>query len=297
MTFASLRERLLLNEDLNFLLTNRVPRHALTRFMGWYSRIRSPWLTRLSVAVWGWFTPLDFSDAQTQRFDSLHACFTRQLKPGARPFDPAPEMVCSPSDGIVGACGAIEGTQVWQAKGFPYTLADLLGSDALAQRHARGTYVTLRLTSAMYHRFHAPADLSVERLTYLSGDTWNVNPIALKRVERLFCKNERAVIETHITHPRTGQAVPLTLVPVAAILVASIRLHALDVCRLLRDWGRGRQRQPVPLHHPHARGDEMGWFEHGSTIIVLVPPGLALAEGVATGQVIRAGQPLLRWVA
>lgn len=290
MTFATLRERLLLNEDLNFLLTNRVPRHALTRFMGWYSRIRSPWLTRLSIAVWRWFTPLDFSDAQSQHFDSLQACFTRALKDGARTFDPDPTVVCSPCDGIVGACGAIEGTQVWQAKGFPYTLNELLGSDELAQRHAQGTFVTLRLTSAMYHRFHAPADLTVERLTYLSGDTWNVNPIALKRVERLFCRNERAVIETRLDQLQT----PLTLVPVAAILVASIRLHALDVRTLLRDWGQGRVRQAVPLHHRHTQGQEMGWFEHGSTLIVLVPPGFELADGIEQGRQLKAGVPLLR---
>ncbi len=287
MTFASLRERLLLNEDLNFLLTNRVPRHALTRFMGWYSRIRSPWLTRLSVAVWGWFTPLDFSDAQMQRFDSLHACFTRQLKPGARPFDPAPEVVCSPSDGIVGACGAIEGTQVWQAKGFPYTLADLLGSDALAQRHAQGTYVTLRLTSAMYHRFHAPADLSVERLTYLSGDTWNVNPIALKRVERLFCKNERAAI--HLRLDRGGQ--PLALVPVAAVLVASLRLKFMDL--LLHTRYRGPDELPCSAHV--SKGQDLGWFQHGSTIIVFAPRGFALAEGIAVGTRVKMGQALMRW--
>jgi len=286
MGLATLRDRLLLNEDLNFLLTNRIPRHAATRFVGWYSRIRSPWLTRLTLVVWRWFTPLDLSDAQTTRFDSLQACFTRALKPGARVFDPDATVVCSPSDGIVGACGRIEGTQVFQAKGFPYALADLLGSEELARQHAQGTYVTLRLTSAMYHRFHAPADLMVQRVRYLSGDTWNVNPIALKRVERLFCKNERAVIETRLQ----GNHDRLTLVPVAAILVASIRLHALDVVRHIRELGR----QPVDVDHAHPRGEEMGWFEHGSTIIVLAPPGFELAPGVGTGVELRAGQPLLR---
>lgn len=291
MQTASWRERLLLNEDLNFLLTNRVPRHALTRFMGWYSRIRSPWLARLSIAIWRWFTPLDFSDAQTTQFDSLHACFTRRLKPGARRFDGDSRVVCSPSDGIVGACGRIEGTRVFQAKGLPYTLADLLGSDELAEHHADGVYVTLRLTSAMYHRFHAPADLVVRRVTYHSGETWNVNPIALARIERLFCRNERAVIETHLP----GLGTTLTLVPVAAILVASIRLHALDTPDLLRSWAARRTNATAELDHAHARGDEMGWFEHGSTIIALAPRGFSLCEGVSGGQVLRAGQPLLRW--
>ena len=94
----------------------------------------------------------------------------------------------------------------------------------LVAAHRDGRYVTLRLTSSMYHRFHAPHDCRVEQVTYISGDTWNVNPIALKRIERLFCKNERAV------HPddACGDGQSVTLVAVAAILVASIRLHCLD---------------------------------------------------------------------
>jgi phosphatidylserine decarboxylase len=282
----SLRERLLLQEDLNFLLTNRVPRIALTRWVGWFSKIRSPWLTRMSIAVWRWFTPLDLSEAQEQRFDSLHDCFTRSLKPGARPFDTGDDVVCSPSDGIVGACGDIQGTQVLQAKGFPYTLQSLLGTDELAQRYANGRYITLRLTSSMYHRFHAPANLAVDRVTYISGDTWNVNPIALKRVEQLFCKNERAVIETRLSHDQT----PMALVPVAAILVASIRLHFVNVLLHLRYKGPN----VIPCTATARKGDELGWFEHGSTIIVLVPSHLSLAEGIATGAQVKAGQALLR---
>ena len=195
MTIRQAIARLVANEDLNFLLTNRLPRHAVTRFMGWYSRIDSPLLTRLSIAVWRLFTELDLSEAAENRYRSLHACFTRALKPGMRPIDPDPAVICSPSDAIVGTCGPVLGTEVIQAKGFPYQVADLLGSEELAERYRDGSYVTLRLTSAMYHRFHAPDDCVVDRVTYFSGDTWNVNPVALKRVERLFCKNERAVIE------------------------------------------------------------------------------------------------------
>ncbi|NIC40100.1 archaetidylserine decarboxylase [Aquabacterium sp. A08] len=288
MNTPSWRDRLLLQEDLNFLLTNRIPRLALTRLMGRYSRIRSRWLTRLSIAVWRWFTDLDLSESAQQEFDSLHACFTRALRPGARPFVPDPTLLASPCDAIVGECGPVQGQQVWQAKGFPYTLADLMGSAELAARHADGQFVTLRLTSSMYHRFHAPHDLAVERVTYISGDTWNVNPIALRRVERLFCKNERAVIETRLA----ADGSRLTLVPVAAVLVASIRLHALDV-RLHLGY---RGPHAIPCAARYAKGDEMGWFEHGSTILVFVPPGWALADGVAAGQRVRAGQALLRRV-
>ena len=195
-------------------------------------------------------------------------------------------MLTSPCDAIVGACGTIAGTELLQAKGFPYTLHDLLGDPALVEAYRDGTYVTLRLTSSMYHRFHAPHDGTVERVTYISGDTWNVNPIALKRVERLFCKNERAVIRTRLAG--TGHLV--TLVPVAAILVASIRLHFLDVMMNMNYRGAAE----IDCDAPFAKGDELGWFEHGSTIIVFAPPGFQLCREVAEGTLIRMGRALMR---
>ena len=273
-----------MKEDLNFLLTNRIPRHALTVLMGRFSKMRSPWLTRLSIAVWRWFTPLDFSEATRQRFDSLHDCFTRELKPGARTVDARQGVMASPSDGIVGECGAVHDGQLFQAKGFPYRIEELFGSAAAAAPWCNGCYITLRLTSAMYHRFHAPHDGRIEHVTYHSGDTWNVNPIALKRIERLFCKNERAVLRMRLT-----DGTPIALVPVAAVLVASIRLHFLDVLLHLR-WKGPNQ---MPCDAPVRKGQELGWFEHGSTIIVFAPPGFTLAEGIATGHQVRMGQALM----
>ncbi len=171
MTIRSLIARAASQEDLNFLLTNRVPRALLTRLMGWYSGIESPLLARASIALWRLFTDLDLSEAKPVRYRSLQACFTRELRPGLRPVDADPGVMTSPCDGIVGACGAIEGTRLFQAKGFPYRLEDLLGSAQAAERYRDGCYVTIRLTSAMYHRFHAPDDGVVEHVTYLSGDT------------------------------------------------------------------------------------------------------------------------------
>ena len=278
------RERLLLQEDLNFLLTNRVPRIALTRFMGWFSKIRSPWLCRASIAVWRVFTELDLSDAKKARFDSLHDCFTRELKPGSRTVDLDPGVLASPCDAIVGACGTVAAGSVLQAKGMPYRMQDLFGQAKRAAPFEGGSYVTLRLTSSMYHRFHAPADGRIEHVSYLSGDTWNVNPIALKRVQGLFCRNERAVIRL-----RLNSGAPLALVPVAAILVASIRLHFLDV--LLH--GRWPGPNEMPCDTPVHKGQELGWFEHGSTIIVFAPPGFTLAPGIAAGQQLLMGQPFM----
>lgn len=280
-------KRLVAQEDLNFLLTNRVPRIALTKLMGRFSRIESPLLTKLTIAVWRWFIPLDLSEAKHQQFRSLKDCFTRELKPGSRVFDARPEVFASPSDAIVGATGIVERGQVYQAKGFPYATEELFGPTQDASCFEGGRFVTLRLTSAMYHRFHAPADGTVEHVTYLSGDTWNVNPVALKRVERLFCRNERAVVRMTLA---SGH--PIALVPVAAILVASIRLHFLDVLLHLGRKGANE----MPCSAPHSKGQEMGWFEHGSTIIVFVPRGFELAEGIAPGVQIRAGQALLKVV-
>src|SRR5262249_2329690 len=152
-------------------------------------------------------------------------CFIRELKEGARPIEQDPAIVVSPCDAIVGASGAIADTRLFQIKGFPYTLEDLMGDADAVAAHRNGRYVTLRLTSGMYHRFHAPYDCRVEQVTSISGDTWNVNPVALKRIEKLFCKNERAVLRTALN----GSGYAITLVPVAAILVASIKLNFLDV--------------------------------------------------------------------
>jgi phosphatidylserine decarboxylase len=278
--------RLFAQEDLNFLLTNRVPRIALTRLMGRISRIESPLFTRAAIAVWRCFTELDLREAKQQRFASIHACFTRELRDGARPIDRRAEVLSSPCDAIVGACGSVERGQVFQAKGMPYAMADLFGPSQDSRPFEGGCYVTLRLTSAMYHRFHAPHDSTVEHVTYLSGDTWNVNPIALARVERLFCRNERALVRMRLH----AGGHPIALVPVAAILVASLRFHFLGVLQTLRQRGANES----PCNAALAKGQEMGWFEHGSTIIVFAPPGFALCEGVVTGARLRMGQALMR---
>ena len=279
MTFVTLAE------DLSFLLTNRVPRRALTRFMGWLSPIEQPLVRSAALGLWKTFSDLDLSDAKRQDFRSIQDCFTRELKDGARPIAPDAAIFASPCDGIVGAHGVVEGGTVVQAKGFPYTLAELLGDISLALPYEGGTFVTLRITPTMYHRFHAPADLRVEHVTYISGDTWNVYPIALKRVERLFCRNERAVLRC-----RLADDTPILLIPVAAILVASIRLHCADVLLHLKYRGPNE----IPCDASYAKGQEMGWFQHGSTIIALVPKGVAIHEGITEGHRIRMGEPLLR---
>jgi phosphatidylserine decarboxylase len=277
-------------EQINFLLTNRIPRRLATKFMGWFSSIESPRLTRVAIALWRLFVDdLNLEEARAQKFSSLQACFTRELKLGARTVDRRPDIVTSPCDAIVGARGRIMGTTLFQAKGFPYELSDLIPDPELQEQYRDGVFVTLRLTSSMYHRFHAPTDCRLEQVTYISGDTWNVNPVALKRIERLYCKNERAVLPLQTVHPDGA----ICLVPVAAILVASIKLHCLETALDMHYRGPQHIRCNVRLR----KGDELGYFQHGSTIILFATGNHRFCADTDTGSRIQMGQALLEYVA
>jgi phosphatidylserine decarboxylase len=274
------------SDRVNFVLTNCIPRRLATTFIGWFVRIEQPFVRDLSLRIWRLFSDLDLSDSAETRFASLHACFTRRLRDGARPFPADPAIVAAPCDAIVGACGNVTDGKLLQVKGFSYRLGDLLDDGAHAASFAGGSYVTMRLTASMYHRFHAPHDCVVTAVTHIFGDVWNVNPSTLRRVRELYCRNERAVVQTRLS--ATGHAV--TLVPVAAILVAGIRLEFLDMPK-----GPARKtRWSTACHAALQKGDEMGWFEHGSTIIVIASEGLSICAGITEGNTIRAGQALFQ---
>jgi phosphatidylserine decarboxylase len=281
MTVRTFLGRISGHDGLNFALTNYIPRRQATRFVGWLSKNENPLVRDVSIGLWRMFTDIDLSDAKTQNFKSLHGCFTRELKEGARPVDQMPGVLVSPCDGIVVACGAVEGTRLLQVKGSTYTLEELMGVPQTPEPFRDGTFVTLRLTSAMYHRFHAPFAGTVTRVHYIPGDVWNVNPAALARVDRLYCKNERAVIDLKLT-----DGTPIALIPVAAVLVAGLKLRFLD-------FHRSEAPRTYACNAPVAKGEEMGMFEHGSTIIVLAPKGWRLADGIAQGSMMRMGRPLL----
>ncbi len=287
MRRPSLLDRIFQQEGINFLLTNRIPRRLATRFMGWFSHIEAPIVRDVSVAVWKLFaSDLDLTDAKKSRFTSLHDCFVRELKDDARAIDRTSGVLVSPCDAIVGTCGRLQDTELIQAKGFPYRLEDLFGDPKAVEPYRNGHYVTLRLTSTMYHRFHAPYDSAIDEVVYISGDTWNVNPIALRRVEKLFCRNERAVLQFTLDESQE----PFALVAVAAILVASIHLNMLQAPLTLAYTGQNR----IPCRSRVRKGEELGHFRHGSTIIAFGGSALELCEAVKTGAVIRMGQPLMR---
>lgn len=285
----SITDRIFQQETVNFWLTNRIPRRLLTLFMGWFSQIKHPLVARTSIAVWRFFADdLQLQEARKSKFDSLHDCFIRELKEGARPVDLKPSIIVSPCDAIVTSVGSIAETELIQAKGMPYTLEDLLADKKLVERYRNGSYVTLRLKSSMYHRFHAPCDCQVKEVNYISGDVWNVNPIALKRVERLYCKNERAVIPLQLE----GLDQTITLVPVAAILVASIRLNFIDVLLNLKYRGPNH----ISCDASFKKGEEMGYFQHGSTIIVFADSRLRPCPNIQSGSMVRMGEALLESV-
>ena len=286
MTMRSIIARIVRQEDVNFLLTNRIPRRLATRLLGSLSRIEQPLIRDVSQHLWRFFAEIDLSDAEETHFRSLHHCFVRTLKTGARPIDADPAILVSPCDGILGACGIIRDGAMLQVKGSRYMLRDLLDDDAHAASLHDARYVTLRLTSGMYHHFHAPHDCTVTAVSHIHGDVFNVNPATLRRVGRLFCRNERAVISARLDSSGEG----LTLVAVAAILVAGIRLR----CVALPTGGARKRRWRTTCDVPVRKGGELGWFEHGSTIIVIAPACFEPCAGVSEGMTIRVGRPLLR---
>lgn len=286
MTHSVMDTRLRPRDELLFLLTNRVPRHALSRAMGWLSRIESPLLARGALSVWRVFDG-DFrlEEARSQNFRSIHDIFTRRLKDGARPIAGRSDTLISPCDAIVGECGSVVSGCAYQAKGYPYELSELMPDTTLAEKYSGGTFVTLRLKSSMYHRFHAPTDCRIREVRYVSGDRWNVHPPALQKIEGLYCKNERAVIDCEA--PQSDHDV--CLVAIAAILVSSIRLHCLAPSRV----GVRQGSTAYPVEATARRGEELGYFEHGSTIVLFSKEGWGLPAGLSRGDRIHMGEVLL----
>lgn len=274
-----------LAESLNFVLTNRVPRKMLTRLTRRISRIEQPQFTRFAMWVWQRVGgDLQLHEAAQKQFRSIHDCFTRELKPDQRPIDNHKDHIISPSDGIVVSYGDIDGDVILQAKGYPYTLAELIPDEVIRNRYINGKFITLRLTSTMYHRFHAPTDCVLKRVIFIPGDMWNVNAAAIKRVDKLYCKNERAVLDLDLSDPERHLAV----IPIAAIAVASLKLHSIKDDLDMHYSGP----TDIAPHDNYKRGEEMGYFQHGSTIIVLASDNHDFHPDISINKLMRMGQPI-----
>ena len=276
---------LTLVEHLNFLLTNRIPRRLATRVMGRISRLESPTLAWLLIKLWQRFdADLRLDESSTSEFRSLNDCFIRPIRPQLRPIDAREDVIVSPCDGIVVSEGSVTDGQLFQAKGMPYQLDELIPNPELAARLKGSRYVTIRLKPGFYHRFHAPTAGRIDRVEYIYGDTWNVNPSALKRVQQLYCRNERAALQI------TGDLASCVLVPIAAVLVASLKIYGIDQTL---DLSLG-QNTTFHLNADVLKGQELGYFQQGSTIILFVDSHLKEVGEWAVGHRINMGQALFR---
>lgn len=260
-------------------LLSAVPKNLVARWMGAFGRTRFPALIqqlilRAYVAKYG--PNLDECVGRLEDFDSLTAFFTRALKPEARPIDRAADSIVSPVDGVCSMVGDVIAGRIPQAPEIDYAIADLLG-----ERFGAARFAVIYLSPKDYHRVHTPREGRVTRYRYLPGRLWPVFPAATRSIRDLFSRNERLVswIDTDVG--------PIAVVMVGAFGVGRIRTVYCDVVTNTGGPGVG-----TTVDHPLARGAELGRFELGSTVILVVPPTvrweLAAGQGVRLGQRIGA---------
>ncbi len=261
------------------------PHHLLTRLV----RAVTHWQLRpLAHALIRWFVRayrVDLDEAAAGKpsdYPSFNAFFTRPLRPGAREWDQAGNAICSPVDGIVSRLGYLDDVRMIQAKGIDYGLAELLGDEALARRFTNGAFATLYLSPSHYHRVHLPLQGVLRATRYIPGRLFSVAPFTVRGIPRLFCRNERLVC---VFDTPMGSMIQVL---VGAMLVAGIETvwHG--------PYGHTR--------HPHTedfepgqvvlgRGEEMGRFNMGSTVILVFEGDrVAWRDGLVPGDPVRLGQ-------
>ena len=277
-----------MGERLFVLLQYLLPRYALTALVYRLARLRT---VRIKNAMIGQFVKLYDVDLEGVRdpvpegFASFNAFFTRALEPGARPVADEPRAIVSPVDGTVSAAGRIVEHKVFQAKGREYSLADLLFLETdRARVFENGRFATIYLAPYNYHRVHAPLACELDALHYVPGDLFSVNAATAQHLPRLFARNERLVM-----HFDTAEG-PAALVFVGALNVGSISTPWTGEIRPRR---RGNAESIEPGAHPRtlAAGDLLGWFNMGSTVILLLPEGTAEWEDLLRpGQTLHMGQ-------
>ena len=253
-----------MTEPFSLRLLRFLPRNLLSRGFGWIARRERPrWLVRPLIR---WFArhfaiKVEEASRPLDQYPSLLAFFTRELKEGARTWGTEPDALDSPVDAKIGAFGSIEDGRLFQAKGMDYRLETLLGSAQAAEPFVGGSFATLYLSPRDYHRIHSPITGSVTRSLYEPGTLWPVNPPAVARIPALFAVNER--VTTWIDSPYGAVAV----VMVGATNVGSIRLAYDD---FVTNRGAPAQTRAVAPKLRIARGQHVGTFELGSTVILLV---------------------------
>lgn len=285
-------------EELQFALIRILPKHTFSRWAGKFARSR---VSRRLIPLYASWFRVNTGEAGLQigKYSSLQEFFTRKLKPGARRIEGGAETVVSPVDGVVAELGRIDQGTLVQAKGVAYTVAELLGGDiSRALGFNGGQYLTIYLSPRDYHRIHLPIDGKVTGCAYIPGTLWPVNSLGVRKVPGLFARNERLI--TYLDTPAGVVAV----VKVGAAGVGSVRVVYEQAAnaggRIVGQLGTNlRGGKPAQCDLPAgpflAKGEELGYFEFGSTVILLwQPERVCLDPALSPGQPIRMGQAIGR---
>ncbi|HEU0032885.1 MAG TPA: archaetidylserine decarboxylase [Kofleriaceae bacterium] len=229
---------------------------------------------------------LDEAELALAEYESLGDFFARRLREGSRVIDRAREAIVSPCDGVIAARGTADDGTLVQAKGRSYSLAELVASEALAMRLIGGEYVTIYLSPRDYHRVHTPVDGRIVSYDYLPGLLWPVNPRVAARRDGLLAKNERVVIELN-----AGDLGHVAVVMVGAAGVGNIALAHGPSSASFRANG---ERHRIELDEGVERGDELGAFRLGSTVVLVFEPGAVQLDELVEGQAVRFGERIGR---
>ena len=265
-----------------------LPKNALSRALGAATRWRLGPLGRVAMRAFAARYRVDLSQCEDlATFATFGEFFARPLKPGSRPIAAGPEVGVSPVDGAVSQAGTAGGGRLIQAKGLDYRAADLLGDPALAARIEGGPFATIYLSPRDYHRIHFPLDGRVLGWRYLPGRLWPVNPASVGTVPGLFAVNERLV---------TVLDTPLGLCALPAVGATVVgRVRACYDRAVPSTNARGARPQSRDYREPIGvrKGQELGAFEIGSTVILLFEPGrVALSPRLLPGAPVRMGEAI-----
>lgn len=265
-------------------LLGRIPQETLGRVMGRLSEQRvPPALLAPIVHAYSKLYRVDLDEAQQPDggYASFDAFFTRSLKAGLRPIDANLETFVSPSDGRLEAFGPINPNGLLSIKGSDYTLQELLGTQDGLQPFDGGLYGVVYLHPRDYHRVHAPVDCRVSAWNHISGERFPVNALGVRFVPKLFSRNERVVVHAHSA--RFGE---FAVVMVGAAGVGRLELAFADIA-----LGRASYGESGPTL---ARGEELGTFHLGSTVIFFTSAAAGLQAMAPLGERVRMGQALAR---
>jgi phosphatidylserine decarboxylase len=273
------------SEKLLGWLFTALPHHLISRVVYFLTRIKTP----LATPVIRWFIKtfkVDMSDAEIQIIEE-YACFNdffiRSLTPDARPITSAENSVVSPVDGTVSQSGDIVKGHLFQAKGHFYSIEDLLGGDTLmSHMFEGGKFATIYLAPYNYHRIHMPMDGILKKMIHVPGRLFSVAPWTVRQIPRLFARNERVVC---LFSTATG--------PIAMILVGAINVAAIEtIWHGLVTPSKGRKVSEFDYNHAErkfSKGQEMGRFNMGSTVILLTTDKVQL-EDLKPQQTLRMGE-------